>query len=204
MDFKRHLETAWQNTLNFLGPVLLLTLAQLFVIFFSLGVLAPVSMAGYVRSLLRAQREGRPPEIRDLFSTMSLFVPLFIFSVVVMLATWIGFLILVIPGLIVASFILFATMYMLPLMIDQNQGIIAAIKESWAIAIREPITDQIVISLIYLLFMSLGCSIPLALLVTQPFVVFFLLSVYEERLRSRQSLPFEQPAATPPPPPPGQ
>jgi len=203
MDFKRHLETAWQNTLNFLGPVLLLTLAQLLVIFFSLGILAPISMAGYMRSLLRAQREYRPPEIRDLFSEMSLFVPLFIFSVVVMLATWIGFLILVIPGLIVASFILFATMYMLPLMIDQNQGIIAAIKESWAIAIREPITDQIVISLIYLLFMSLGCSIPLALLVTQPFVVFFLLSVYEERLRSRHSLPFEQPVATPPPPPPG-
>ena len=28
MDFKEHAETAWQNTLKFIGPVLILTLVQ--------------------------------------------------------------------------------------------------------------------------------------------------------------------------------
>ena len=202
MDFKQHFETAWQSTLRFIGPVLLLTLAQVIVVLFSIGILAPVTTAGYMQSLLRALREGRPPEIRDLFSHMSLFIPLFGFSVLVMIAMGIGFMFLVAPGLAVALFVIFATMYMIPLMTDRGRGIMDAMKESWEMSTREPITDQIVISLAYLVIMSLGYSVPIAILFTQPFAMFFLLSVYEERLQGRSDLTIEHPAAAPPPPPP--
>jgi len=201
MDFKKHFETAWQSTLKYLGPVLLLTLAQVVVSLFSLGILVPVTTAGYMHSLLRALREGRPPEIRDLFSRMSLFIPLFGFFVLVMIATGIGFMVMVLPGLAVAGFILFATMYLIPLMTDQDRGIMDALKESWEMAMREPITDQIGISLACLIIMSLGCSIPIAILITQPFAMFLLLSVYEERLHGRADRSIEHPTAPPPPPP---
>ena len=91
MDFKKHFEAAWMNTLKFIGPVLLLTLVQVIVIVLSLGILAPVTTAGYMQSLLQAQREGRPPELRDLFSRMSLFLPLFAFFLLVLIVTMIGF-----------------------------------------------------------------------------------------------------------------
>ncbi len=44
MDFKKHLETGWQNTLKFIGPVILLTFIQVLVSIFSLGILAPVTL----------------------------------------------------------------------------------------------------------------------------------------------------------------
>lgn len=202
MDFKKHFETAWQNTLRFIGPVLLLTLVQVIIVLFSLGILAPVTTAGYMQSLLRAQREGRPPEIRDLFSQMSLFLPLFGFFVLVMIMTGIGFMFLVLPGLAVALFIIFATLYMIPLMTDKDRGIMDALKESWEMATREPITDQIVISVAYLVIMSLGGSVPFAILITQPFAMFLLLSVYEERLQGRSGREnIEHTTTTPPPPP---
>ncbi len=206
MDFKKHFETAWQNTLKFIGPVLLLTLVQAIVVLFSLGILAPVTTAGYMQSLLRAQREGRPPEIRDLFSQMSLFIPLFGFFVLVMIVAGIGFMFMVLPGLAVALFTIFATMYMIPLMTDKDSGIMDALKASWEMATREPITDQIVISVAYLMIMSLGGSVPLAILIAQPFAMFLLLSVYDERLKAssgRGSIEHTV-VAPPPPPPPGQ
>jgi hypothetical protein len=204
MDFKKHFETAWMNTLRFIGPVLLLTLVQVIVIVLSLGILAPVTTAGYMQSLLQAQREGRPPELRDLFSRMSLFLPLFAYFLVVLIVTMIGFNILVLPGFIVAFFIIFATMYMIPLMTDQGMGIMEALKESWEMATRAPVTDQIVIALAYLIILSIGGSVPFAFLITQPFAMFLLLSVYEERLAGgakRDRIERNLPDAPPPPPP---
>ena len=204
MDFKKHFEAAWMNTLKFIGPVLLLTLVQVIVIVLSLGILAPVTTAGYMQSLLQAQREGRPPELRDLFCRMSLFLPLFAFFLLVLIVTMIGFKFLVLPGFIVAFFIIFATMYMIPLMTDKGRGIMEALKESWEMATRTPVTDQIVIALAYLILLSIGGSIPFALLITQPFAMFLLLSVYDERLAggaNRDRIDRGFPGASPPPPP---
>lgn len=202
MDFRKHFETAWQSTLQFIGPVLLLTVVQGVVVLFSLGILAPVTSAGYIQSLLRALREGRPPEIRDLFSQMSLFLPLFGFFVLVMICTGLGYMFLVLPGLAVALFVVYATMYMIPLMTDRKLGIMEALRESWDMATREPITDQIVISVAWLIIISLGGSIPFAILVAQPFAMFLVLSVYEERLLSRPARSIGHTAEGPPPPPP--
>lgn len=201
MDFRKHFEAAWQCTLQFIGPVLLLTLVQLLVVLISLGIFAPVTTAGYMQSLLRALREGRPPEIRDLFSQMSLFLPLFCFFLLVMICTAIGFMLLVLPGFAVALFIVFSTMYMIPLMTDRKMGIIESLKKSWEMAIRQPITDQIVISVAYMVIMSLGGSVPFAILIAQPFATFLFLSVYEERLAGRLGPSIEHTAVAPPPPP---
>ena len=205
MDFRKHFETAWQCTLQFIGPVLLLTLVQLVVVIISLGIFAPVTTAGYMHSLLRAMREGRAPEIGDLFSQMSLFFSLFLFFLLVMICTGIGFMLLILPGFAVALFIIFSTMYMIPLMTDRKTGLFESLKESWEMAIRQPITDQLVISVAYMVIMSLGGSVPFAILVAQPFAMFLLLSVYEERLARKSGPRIEHTMTFPPPPPqPGQ
>jgi len=197
MDFKEHLKIAWEHTLQFIVPVILLTLVQMLVITFSLGIMAPVTTAGYIQSLLRAQREGRAPKIGDLFSEMRLFLPLFAFGILAVLVTLLGFILLVVPGFFVAGFLVFATIYMIPLMTDRNMGLFDAIKESWNMALRKPLTDQFVLAVLYLLILSIGGSIPLALVFAQPLATFFMLSVYKERLQYKRPA-IEQNSTTPP------
>jgi len=195
MDFKKHLENAWNNTLQFVVPVILLTLVQLLVITFSLGILAPVTTAGYMQSLLLALREGREPKIGDLFSEMRLFLPLFIFGLLAFTVTMLGFAMLILPGFAIAGFIVFATIYMMPLMSDKKMGLMDALKESWRMATKAPVSNQFIVMILYMVIVALGGSIAVAVLFTQPLATFFVLSVYEERLNGDQ-------AATPPPTPP--
>ena len=201
MDFKEHLKTAWEHTLQFIVPVILLTLVQLVVITCSFGILAPVTTAGYMQSLLLALRDGREPKIGDLFSEMRLFLPLFMFGFVAFFALLIGFTFLIIPGLLLAAFLVFATIYMMPLMTDQGLSLLDAIKESWSMAVEKPFSDQIILVVLYLVIVSLGSSVAVAVLFTQPLATFLVLSVYEERLQSVKQPSIAQ-RSTPPPPPP--
>lgn len=203
MNMTTHLETAWRNTLAFLGPLLLLTVVQIVVVLLSLGILAPVTTAGYIQALLRTLREGRPPEIRDLFSTMALFLPLAGFFLLVTIATMIGLMFLVLPGFLVGFGVVFASMYMIPLMTDRGMGLGDALRHSWALATTRPVTDQVVVSLLYLIVISVGASIPFAILVAQPFATLFVLAVYRHRLGDTpgQSGDSSDPGAAPSPPP---
>ena len=199
MDFKKHLETAWNNTLQFIVPAILLTLVQLVVITFSFGILAPVTTAGYMHSFLRVLREGREPKIGDLFSEMRLFLPLLVFALIAITLTSIGFVLLVLPGFLVGGFILFATLYMIPLMLDKELGLIDAIKESWRMAVRAPLSDQIIVVILYMVIIALGGSVAVAVLFTQPFATFFILAAYEDKLANSA-----QGVIPPPTPPPTQ
>jgi hypothetical protein len=76
MDFKRHIETAWNLTLANIVSLILMTLVMVAISSLTLGILAPVTMAGYTQSLLQLVRNGREPKVQDLFSHMNLFLPL--------------------------------------------------------------------------------------------------------------------------------
>ncbi len=201
MDFKEHLKTAWESTLQFIVPVILLTLVHIVVIICSFGILAPVTTAGYMQSLLRALRDGRDPKIGDLFSEMRLFIPLFMFGFVVFFALMVGFTFLVLPGLLLSVLLVFATIYMMPLMTDQGMSLLDALKESWSMAVEKPMTDHIVLVVLYLVIVSLGSSIAVAVLFTQPLATFLILSVYEERLQWVKQATIAEPTTPPPPPP---
>lgn len=184
MDFKKLIVQSWNLTLNFIGPILLITLVQLIVSFISFGILAPVTMAGYVQSLLRTAREGRPPEIGDLFSQMRLFLPLFLFALLVVVVTFIGFALLIVPGFIVIGFVVFASFYLVPLMTDQNLGLFDAIKTSWEHAVKPPVSDHLIVAIIYIAIMSLGSSLLFAFLFTQPLATFVLAGAYLETFQA--------------------
>ncbi len=144
MDFKEHLLTAWDLTLNFIAPLILMTLVMGIVSLFSLGILAPVTMAGYIHSILLMLREGREPKVQDLFSQMKLFLPLLGFAIIVFIAMMIGFVLLILPGIIVVLAVTFSCLYMLPLMTDKKLGLIDAIKESFSMATQENVLDHVV------------------------------------------------------------
>lgn len=183
MDLTHHLEKGWKNFLQFIGPVLLVTFVLYVVTLFSLGIFGPVASAGYYQALLRAQREGRTPEVKDLFSHMSLFLPLLLFGFVSFCLIMLGFVFLLLPGIAIALFLLFACMYLLPLMTDKNMGLLDGLKESWRMAVTDPVGDHIIITIVFVALLSVGGSVPFLILLAQPLATFILLSFYEERFR---------------------
>lgn len=201
MDFQEHLGVAWRNTVKYIGPVLLLTLGQIVVSAVSFGILAPVTMAGYMQSLLLTLREGREPELKDLFSEMQLFLPLLLFGFGITIALALGFLLLVLPGILMTAALVFGSMYMVPLMSDRNMGLIDALKTSWKMATREPWTDQIILTVLYLIILSLGGTVVIAIFFAQPLATFLVLSAYEERLQPGKAMAPPKPAQPPQTPP---
>ena len=190
MDFKRHIETAWNLTLGNIVSLILMTLVMVAIGSLTLGILAPVTMAGYTQSLLQLVRSGREPKVQDLFSHMNLFLPLLGFGIAVFLATSIGFMLLFLPGIVIIVAVTFCCVYMLPLMTDQNMAIVDAIKESYAMARSGELVDHVVVVIIFMAISMIGGTVFIGVLFTQPLATLFMLSTYEERI-----------AASPPPAP---
>jgi len=193
MDFKRHIDTAWNLTLGNIVALIIITLVMVAVSSLTLGIMAPVIMAGYTESLLRLVRNGREPRVQDLFSHMNLFLPLLGFGFAVFLAASIGFTLLFIPGIIVIVAVSFCCIYMLPLMTDKGLGLMDAIKESYAMARNGELIDHAVVVIIYLAISMIGGTIFIGILFTQPLATLFLLSTYEERIDSADTPVAQQP-----------
>ncbi|MFP7754450.1 hypothetical protein ACLG6S_07320 [Thermodesulfobacteriota bacterium B35] len=196
MDFRLHFEKAWQVFTAHLAPLLLSTLVLTVITMVTFGIMAPVCMAGYMQSLLLALRDGRRPEVRDLFSHMRLFFPLLGFSIVLVLLIYAGFALLVVPGIIVVLAISFGLIYMLPLMTDRSMGLVDAARESIRMAMEPPLAEQLAVVAVYLVLNSIGNSTGIGLLFTQPYGTLFVLSVYEVKRRRLLTGP-----GTPPTPP---
>jgi hypothetical protein len=183
MDFKRHIETAWNLTIGNIVPLIIMTLVMVAVGALTLGVLAPVTSAGYTYSLLQLIRNGREPKIQDLFSQMNLFLPLLGFGIAVFLASSIGFMLLFLPGLFIVAAITFCCIYVIPLMTDKDLGLIDAVKESYAMGMRGELVDHVVAVIIFLAVTMLGSTIFIGVLFTQPLATLFLLLTYEDKLK---------------------
>ncbi len=182
MDFKNHLEAAWSTTLQHIAMLILMTLVALVVSGLTVGILLPVVMAGFTQSIVQLMRDGREPRIEDLFSQMKLFLPLFGFSIVVFIAIVVGFFLLVLPGLAVVFAVTFGCLYMVPLMTDRNMDLVEAVKTSWKMAFDDSIADHIVVVILFIGLISIGTSVFVGILLTQPFATVFLISVYLEKV----------------------
>ncbi|MHB8788536.1 MAG: hypothetical protein ACYDBT_01515 [Desulfobulbaceae bacterium] len=204
MDFKGLLEQTWKIFTDFLPAMLLSTLGLIAISIVSMGILAPVAGAGYMQSLLLAVRDNRKPEIGDLFSQMRLFLPLLGFGILVFIAVFIGFIFLVLPGIIMVLALSFFCLYMLPLMTDREMGLIDAIKESSRLAMEEPIAEHLVVVALFIGITAIGQSFVIGTLFTQPFATLFILLVYELKTGKEVAKTASAPATPPPPPEQGQ
>ncbi len=181
MDFRKHLETAWNLMLKNLSPLILMTLVMTVVSAITFFILTPVMLAGYFQSILLLLRDGRQPRVQDLFHHMNLFLPLLGFSILVIIAVMLGFKLFFLPGITVICAVTFGCLYVLPLMTDQKMGLMDAIKKSWQMALKDNVAEHIVVAILFIGLMSIGSSVFIGTLFTQPFATLFILSVYLER-----------------------
>lgn len=182
MDFKKHLETAWNTMLEHIVMLILMSLVTLVASSFTLGILAPVMIAGFTQAIIQLMRDGRQPRIDDLFSQMRLFLPLLGFSIVVFVATLTGLFVFVLPGLAVVFAVAFGCLYMIPLVTDKKMGLIDAIKSSWMMAFDGNVADHIVVVILFIGLIAIGSSVFIGILLTLPFATVFLISVYLEKV----------------------
>ncbi len=179
MDIKYHIETAWKHCIENVVPLIILTLVLAAVSIFSVGILAPVAFAGYTHSLFQLLKRNKEPKAQDIFSQLRLFWPLFLFTLAVFIITVIGFTLLVLPGIIFTIIIGYTCLYMIPIMVDKKSGLIDAIKESISMVTRPPVTDHIIVFIIFGALTIVGGSSFIGFIFLQPFATLFLLSVYE-------------------------
>jgi len=198
MDFKYHLETAWKLTLQYIGPLIFMTLAMIGISFITLGILGPVVMAGYIHSILLLIREEREPKVQDIFSHMQLFFPLLLFGIIVFIITLIGIMLLFLPGILFVLATSFCCIYMLPLMTDRNLGLIDAIKESFSMVTKEQIVDHVVVFILFVGISAIGSSVFIGSLFTQPLATLFLMSVYNRLGKPAPVTPPEPPPSPTP------
>ena len=189
MDFKYHLEVAWKMTLANIVPLILMTLALFLVSVLTLGILAPVTMAGYVQALLLLVRENREPKVQDIFSQMRLFLPLLLFGIVVFIGAMIGFMLLFLPGILFLLAASFCCLYMLPLMTDRGLGLMDAVKKSFAMVTHGNWVDHILVFILFAGITAVGSSIFIGTLFTQPLATLFLMSIYSQLDRKDKTEP---------------
>jgi membrane-anchored glycerophosphoryl diester phosphodiesterase (GDPDase) len=100
---------------------------------------------------------------------------------VVFIAVVVGFFLLVLPGLAVVFAVTFGCLYLLPLMTDRKLNLVDAIKTSWKMAFDDSIADHIVAVILFMGLLSIGTSVFVGIVLTQPFAFVFLISVYLEK-----------------------
>lgn len=183
MDFKQLIEKSFNVTLENIVALMLMTLLLIAVSFLSFGLLAAVASAGYVQAIVRLVREGREPRMQDIFAHMRLFLPLLGFSIVTAVAVFIGYALLVLPGIILAGLITYACLYMLPLMTDKKMSLLDAVQESWRMTTTGNLADNIIIAIIFIGIVTIGGSTLIGTLLTQPIATVFLAMAYLEKLR---------------------
>jgi hypothetical protein len=181
MNVKHHLSVAWNLLFVHIVPLVLLTLVMFGLSMLTLGILAPVLMAGYLHAVLLLVRSGRPPEIGDLFLQMRLFFPLFIFSVAVSLMAMLGFLLLIVPGVLIGFAVTFVCLYLLPLMTDRQLGLMDALSQSYTMAVKENAAEHLVIVILFVSFLAIGGSIAVGSIFTTPFAALFVMSIYDAK-----------------------
>ncbi len=180
IDFKHHAEIAWQLTLRHIFSLVLLTLATATIGVFSLGLLAPAAMAGYVNAVLKLVRTGREPDLRDVFSQMRLALPLLGLTLAALLLSLLGYALLVIPGIVISVAISHVCLYVVPLMIDRHLGVWAAVKASYRRAMSPPLPDHILVTAVVLGLLGIGGSVFIGWLFTHPLATVFLVSIYND------------------------
>jgi len=184
MDIKYHIETAWKHCIGNIVPLIILTLVLAAVSVISFGILAPVAFAGYTHSLFQLLQYNREPKAQDIFSQLRLFIPLFIFGVLIFIITLIGFTLFIIPGILFTLIIGYTCLYMIPIMVDKEFGLLDAIKKSISMVTRSHVSDHIIVFIIFVALATLGGSSLIGFLFLQPFATLFLLSVYNQTNQS--------------------
>ena len=137
---------------------------------------------GYCVMLLKAMRkEDKKIELNDMFSMLKRFWPLVGLFFLQGLAIFAGFMLLIIPGIILTTMWLYSYL----VMVDKNKNIMESLKDSWVIVKTKGFWMNLVLCIIYLTISGVTAQIPLVgwliNLLAIPFAILLIVSAYTQQ-----------------------
>jgi len=151
------------------------TLIVIAVSILTLGLLAAPMYAGLGAMFVKSKK-GKKPSFNDLFTYSGKFFFMLIMAILIAIPVFIGSLLLIIPGLILATF----WMYSIFAMAFDNKGVIASMKESWNFVAKTGLWQNLLILIVLAIFQSIGSAVIIGTLVTFPMAAGFMALLYEE------------------------
>jgi len=163
---------------NILIAVLATLVFQLLSLFTLLILLAPL-YGGFCLMMLNAMRkEDKKIVLNDIFGLFNKFLPLWGLLLLQTLMTLAGFLLLIVPGFIVVTMLL----YTFFVMIDKNKSVMESIKASWTTIKEKGFWINLALCAIYLVLTAIPGQLPfvgwIAALFVTPFAMLLLTSAY--------------------------
>lgn len=172
-------ELARKTCLNFMKEPLLVAGAaalSVFVTAITLGLMGLVMFAG-MAEIFRKLDKDEKISINDVFFKSGKTFVLFVLGLIIGLCAGIGFVLLIVPGLIVAALWIFAPYHVA----FEGLSIKEALGKSYSRVMGEGVWKHVVIITMLLLLNIAGANIFLAgLLLTHPFTAGFLYYLYKE------------------------
>lgn len=154
-------------------------LAVFFLSAITLGLCAGPLTAGYIE-LVRHARRNEPLALGIVFSRFDTWVPSLVASGLILVAVLIGFLLFIIPGLVVAV----VTIFTLTVITYENTTGVAAIRRSIEIVRTSP-GQTLALLLLLLVLHALGSILVLGMVLTVPLSIIPLTLGYERLVGAR-------------------
>jgi len=169
MDIEKLLKDSWEIFKNNLVAYII---GALITIFGSIIVITSAPLAYGLTYMAVKGARGETVEIGDVFAGFKpdKFIQSWVLFLVIMIPIFIGFLLLVIPGIIISIVFAIIFLYALPLMVVKNAGAIDSLKESFEMAKANP-QDTIVLVVVAMVLNAIGSAIWIGTILTLPFTM---------------------------------
>ncbi|MBV8732377.1 MAG: zinc-ribbon domain-containing protein [Acidobacteriia bacterium] len=169
----RWLGAGWEIVKADLGNYLLISL--IFILLNGVPFIQGALIAGFhIYTMKKLMR--RPADIGDLFKGFNYFLPTLVATVLIGVFTFIGFLFLVIPGLIVAAMYKFTYLFI----VDKRMGFWQAMQASHAVVRKDYFGFVMFLVLAFLLNVVGFCCLIVGLMVTLPLTFAAITAAYSE------------------------
>ncbi|WP_135604959.1 YciC family protein [Methanococcoides sp. NM1] len=179
MDFEGIFKRSWDvfkeniaayvvaTLIAFIGSIFIVTIAPLF---YGLAYMAVKGMG------------GEKVEINDLFEGFNNFVKSWVFFILFAIIVGIGFMFLVLPGIVLSILMIYA----LPLLVIRGYGVMDSIKESIEIS-KNNFVDTLVLAIILWVISAIGGMTYVGSLLTTPFYFLALVAALEAQMGAEGS-----------------
>lgn len=151
MDIVKAFIDAWNIYVKNFFTILLTTLVVMFLGVITLGILYIPLLVGLQMMFVKAKR-GEPITLSDVFAPMKRFFAIFFGSIWIGILVAIGLILLIVPGLIWASWWMFALLFI----VDKNMGIGAGMRASKEIVRKNNLWMHLLLLILAAIVSNLG------------------------------------------------
>jgi len=172
MEIETLLKDSWEI---FQKNMVAYIVGALITIFGSIIVITSAPLAYGLTYMAAKGARGETVEIADVFAGFKpdKFIQSWILFLIIMIPIFIGFLLLVIPGMIIGIVFSVIFLYALPLMVIKDLGAVDALKESLEIA-KANLQDTVILVVIVMILNAIGSAIWIGTILTMPFSMLLL------------------------------